>query len=233
MTAGIAHAAARTHSYRLPPARLALTPAGTGHGPLDGAWWPRCRELALELPALTDVLGPRWGPVTHVMVDRACWSHAPRTVLVPGHVVRVGRSGAKEKAHKLTLACGTVGRRDLVVIPPHTAPDTAGRLMADAADPRNFLTAATMLALADADAVGVGEATAESESGHRVAESLPEDRPAAPTNGRGVTAVFITVAVISAVVALGAVVIHRINGYLARLRVSGWTPRARDWCRSR
>ncbi|WP_346017530.1 DUF5994 family protein [Streptomyces sp. SID6137] len=45
------------HTYRMPPARLSLTPEA-GHGPLDGAWWPRCDALELELPALVGSLDP-------------------------------------------------------------------------------------------------------------------------------------------------------------------------------
>ncbi|MFI8454319.1 DUF5994 family protein [Kitasatospora sp. NPDC085464] len=33
-------------------ARLSLTPGGVRPGRLDGAWWPRSRDLLLELPAL-------------------------------------------------------------------------------------------------------------------------------------------------------------------------------------
>ncbi|MFD8308871.1 DUF5994 family protein, partial [Streptomyces sp. NPDC059690] len=44
-----------------PAARLALKRDGASRGILDGAWWPRSRDLLSELPALTDVLDPLWG----------------------------------------------------------------------------------------------------------------------------------------------------------------------------
>ncbi|MER5512950.1 DUF5994 family protein [Streptomyces sp. NPDC002766] len=40
----------------MPLPRLALA-SGVRHGPLDGAWWPRCGSLELELPSLVAALG--------------------------------------------------------------------------------------------------------------------------------------------------------------------------------
>ncbi|MFZ3558462.1 DUF5994 family protein [Streptomyces sp. BH055] len=49
-------------------ARVALeSPAGQGL--LDGAWWPRSRDLADQLPGLVGVLDPLWGRITRVAVN--------------------------------------------------------------------------------------------------------------------------------------------------------------------
>ncbi|MEU9796827.1 DUF5994 family protein [Streptomyces sparsogenes] len=40
----------------MPLPRLSLTP-GVSHGPLDGAWWPRCDAMEVELPALIGTQG--------------------------------------------------------------------------------------------------------------------------------------------------------------------------------
>jgi hypothetical protein len=36
---------------------------------LDGAWWPRSRDLHAELPALAAVLDPLWGRITRITVN--------------------------------------------------------------------------------------------------------------------------------------------------------------------
>ncbi|MFF8968966.1 DUF5994 family protein [Streptomyces sp. NPDC014995] len=135
-------------TYRMPLPRLTLSP-GAGHGPLDGAWWPRCDALELELPALVGSLDPGLGTVTRVTVDTAAWPDAPRTVLAPGHAIEVALTDVDVEAHAITLDCGTVGRRQLLVIPPGESVAAATWLLTVAADPRNALNAPHMLALAE------------------------------------------------------------------------------------
>lgn len=77
MTATILYTSAveeRTFS----PLRLALASTDTPGALLDGAWWPRSRDLAAELPALTAVLDPLWGRITHVTVTPTLWPVIPR-----------------------------------------------------------------------------------------------------------------------------------------------------------
>ncbi|MFE6282615.1 DUF5994 family protein [Streptomyces sp. NPDC057877] len=56
---------------------------------LDGAWWPRCRILAAESPALIPALTERLGPVTRIGLDRAAWDEMATRVTVDGRVVTV------------------------------------------------------------------------------------------------------------------------------------------------
>ncbi|MEU6098720.1 DUF5994 family protein [Streptomyces sp. NPDC047079] len=142
-------------TYRMPAPRLTLTP-GVSHGPLNGAWWPRCDMLELELPALVGSLDPGLGAVTRVTVDTAAWPDAPRTVTAPGHVIEVALSAVDAEAHAITLDCGTVGRWELLVVPPGESVAAATWLLTTAADPWNRLTAAHMLALAEAGFAGDG-----------------------------------------------------------------------------
>ncbi|WP_055489526.1 DUF5994 family protein [Streptomyces sp. TP-A0356] len=146
----------------MPLPRLALT-RDVSHGPLDGAWWPRCDALELELPALVGSLDPGFGTVTRVTVDTAAWPDAPRTVMTPDHVIEVVLTDVDTEAHAITLDCGTVGRWELLVIPPDEPGGAATRMLAAAADPGNPLTAPQMLALAETDLDR--EATWESEGG--------------------------------------------------------------------
>ncbi|MFF9085884.1 DUF5994 family protein [Streptomyces sp. NPDC014991] len=140
----------RAHTYRMPLPRLTLTP-DAGNGPLHGAWWPRCDALELELPALIDALGTGLGTVVGVTVDTAAWPGVPRTVPAPGHVIEVFLSAVDTEAHTITLDCGPLGRRDLLVVPPGEPAGAAGWLLTTAADPDNTLSAPHMLALAQAN----------------------------------------------------------------------------------
>ncbi|MEH6374568.1 DUF5994 family protein [Streptomyces sp. KLMMK] len=127
-----------------PPARLFLTP-GTAPGLLDGAWWPRSRDLSRELPALAERLDHSWGRVTRVTVNPAFWPVIPRKVPVTGHTVHVGWFANEQDPHKLLLFSCTADRLDLLVIPPETDPAAATRLMYAATTPGSLLTASRLM----------------------------------------------------------------------------------------
>ncbi|WP_037804474.1 DUF5994 family protein, partial [Streptomyces resistomycificus] len=63
MTATISHSPTAEADDRLSSTslRLSLAPVGPAPALLDGAWWPRSRDLRAELPSLTAVLDPLWG----------------------------------------------------------------------------------------------------------------------------------------------------------------------------
>ncbi|ANS70693.1 hypothetical protein SLINC_8469 [Streptomyces lincolnensis] len=117
-----------------PAARLALKSDGASHGLLDGAWWPRSRDLLSELPALTDVLDPLWGRITRIAVNPEHWPVIPHKVPVDGHVVKVGWFTSEIDPHKLLLLSYGTGRWDLLIIPPETGAESAARLMAAVSD---------------------------------------------------------------------------------------------------
>ncbi|MET9761319.1 DUF5994 family protein [Streptomyces sp. NPDC006372] len=158
----------------LPP-RLVLAPGETTPVLIDGAWWPRSRDLAAELPALIEILDPLWGRITRVTVNPTFWPVIPRKVPVQGHVVHVGWFEAEQDPHKLLLLSYTIGRWDLLVIPPETEPAIAARLMATATDPSRSLTATGLIheaerfRIAAEEAAGsdsLREAVWDSEGGH-------------------------------------------------------------------
>jgi hypothetical protein len=127
-------------------ARLSLAPTGSVPGLLDGAWWPRSRDLLREIPTLTDVLDACWGRITRVTVNPAHWPVIPRTVPVTGHTVHVGWFAEEQDANKVILLSYTVGRLDLLVIPPETEPAAAARLMAAVTVPGGNRTASGLMA---------------------------------------------------------------------------------------
>ncbi|MFK0179190.1 DUF5994 family protein [Streptomyces xanthochromogenes] len=166
-----------------PAVRVALKGGDGVRGLLDGAWWPYSRDLAVELPALIGVLDPLWGRVTRIAVNPRYWPVVPHKVAVRGHVVKVGWFKAEQDAHKLLLLSNTVGRWDLLVIPPGTPADSAARLMAAACDPAGpALTASALMAEEAARcAGGAGDGTAP-----RPASEEPEDET--PSTGGAIPA---------------------------------------------
>ncbi|MER7900104.1 DUF5994 family protein [Streptomyces sp. NPDC096046] len=147
-----------------PAARLALKTDGSSRGLLDGAWWPRSRDLAHELRALTDALDPLWGRITRVAVNPEHWPVIPQKVPVDGHTVKVGWFTPEIDPHKLLLLSYGTGRWDLLVVPPEAGAESAARLMAAASGRDGLPLTASALIAAD-------------EARHGVSAS---DRPSAP-----------------------------------------------------
>ncbi|MFD3663892.1 DUF5994 family protein [Streptomyces sp. NPDC058659] len=125
-------------------ARLSLTPKTTLTGLLDGAWWPRSRDLATELPPLVDTLEERYGRITRVTVNPTRWPVVPHKVPATGHTVHVGWF-TEQDPDKMILLSYAVGRCDLLVIPPETEPAAAARLMTAAATPGSVLPAGVLM----------------------------------------------------------------------------------------
>src|ERR671916_553338 len=64
--------------------------AGSGEQAFDGAWFPRSRDLAVELPELVAALDKRGLRIERFTYPLDAWSPAPRKVVVGGRVVRTG-----------------------------------------------------------------------------------------------------------------------------------------------
>ena len=150
-----------------PAARLALKTDGASRGLLDGAWWPRSRDLPSELPALTDVLDPLWGRITRIAVNPMYWPVIPRKVSVNGHVVKVGWFTPQIDPHKLLLLSYGTGRWDLLIIPPETGAESAARLMAAASAYDGPPMTASALIAADEARHGVRAADEPLDPGRR------------------------------------------------------------------
>ncbi|MET7976797.1 DUF5994 family protein [Streptomyces mirabilis] len=121
----------------------------TSRGLLDGAWWPRSRDLTHELSALADVLDPLSGRITRIAVNATYWPALPSRVPVNGHVVKVGWFTTELDPHKIMLLSHTTGCWNLLVIPPETNAPAAARLMAAASDSTRPPTTASALMAAE------------------------------------------------------------------------------------
>ncbi|MFS8096942.1 DUF5994 family protein [Lentzea alba] len=138
------------------PLRLRLRPKALTAGYVDGAWWPRSRDLAAELPALLAVLAVRLGEIPRVSYNLTEWESAPRQIAAEG--VRVRLSGFWSRpAHTVDVVAGDRRRLTLLVVPPDTEPSAAHHVMMRAAQRDNADTVEELLRMeSTVDAGGPG-----------------------------------------------------------------------------
>ncbi|MXM62206.1 hypothetical protein GR925_01765 [Streptomyces sp. HUCO-GS316] len=128
------------------PARLTLRPPTFPPGSVCGAWWPRSRDLMIELPILTDAFDARRGRLPAFAVRHGTWPEAPCDLPAAGHTVTAAWFASGFDPYTIRLYSHGVGRWDLLVVPPGTWVAVATRLMTAAADPTLRLTASALVA---------------------------------------------------------------------------------------
>lgn len=104
--------------------RLRLKPKAPATGHVDGAWWPRSRDLTTELAGLTEVLAVRLGQIEQVAYALSTWDTAPRRMELDGHRVRLEGFTFQDK-NIIHVTGASHGRISLLVVPPEMG-DTAG-----------------------------------------------------------------------------------------------------------
>lgn len=138
-----------SRSLQTRPSRLRLKPATPMTGFVDGGWWPRSRELAMELPALAIALAERLGPLRRVAFSMASWDDTPRRVQVGDCLVRL--EGFRTQDENTVYVMGADQTRISLLVVPATASDTAGaRALESAAYPDSTDRPATILAASGA-----------------------------------------------------------------------------------
>lgn len=108
--------------------RLETTP--DRQGILDGAWWPRSRDIVAELPSLITELVRHLGPITRVGLDASAWDVLPTRLTIDDRVVHIDSFAVGDDTVLITR-----GERDhfsLLVVPPQATPDAARAAMAKA-----------------------------------------------------------------------------------------------------
>lgn len=121
------------------PPRLMLKPeigpmvASSGH--VDGAWWPRSRDLAGELPVLAKALAAWVGRVERVSYNLTIWAAVVRQIRVDGAPVRL--AGYRLQDPDTVDVLGHTHRVTLLVVPPEASEAAGHQAMALAADPAN------------------------------------------------------------------------------------------------
>ncbi|EFL16135.1 DUF5994 family protein [Streptomyces sp. C] len=124
-------------------ALLRLQTTHSREGVLDGAWWPRSRDVATELPDLIRALTAHLGPLTRVGLDVDAWEEVPTRVVVDDKVVRLDTFPVGDDTVLVTR--GDNDHFSLLVVPPDTTPDAARDFMARAVRADNVTQAAEIL----------------------------------------------------------------------------------------
>jgi len=130
--------------------RLLLRPEHSPAAPLDGGWWPRSDDPAVELPGLIAALDERSGRITRVMVGTVGWNaDRPRRLYLGNpagsRVVKVGWF-VTMPAGLLTAISVSGQRADLVTVPSSTSEQAASAAMRQAAQAGNREHAPEILA---------------------------------------------------------------------------------------
>jgi hypothetical protein len=130
-------------------ARLTLKPGMPRTGAVDGAWWPRSRDLVAEVPALVSAFPATAGRVQRVGFGRSLWDAVPQRTRgwVDGR--RIGLDGFTAFAADVVwIATSITGSAPLflLVVPPDTAPDVAAGILRRAGSPENLEMPAELLA---------------------------------------------------------------------------------------
>ncbi|GHE73422.1 DUF5994 family protein [Streptomyces capitiformicae] len=112
-------------------------------GVLDGAWWPRSRDIAAELPALITALAEYLGPVTRVGLDAGAWEALPTRLVIDDRVVHIDSFPVGDDTVLITR--GEQDLFSLLVVPPHATPDAARAAMAEAVRAGNVTQAEQIL----------------------------------------------------------------------------------------
>lgn len=114
--------------------RLRLKPEAPGAGTVDGAWWPRSRDLTVEIPDLVALVAIRVGVVVRVVYDIKAWLPAPRRMMVAGRSVHL--DGYEYQPINTLYVSGVKRTRlTLLVVPPEADTRYADSTMHRAATP--------------------------------------------------------------------------------------------------
>ncbi|WP_410585793.1 DUF5994 family protein [Amycolatopsis sp. lyj-108] len=110
--------------------RVRIKPRNSESGRVDGAWWPRSRDLTVEVPELAASLDGRIGPVWRVAFPPSAWAVTVRELIWHGRLVKLEGIGS-QNVHIVHVTGGNMQRLTLLVIPPEADPAAAeGVLMA-------------------------------------------------------------------------------------------------------
>jgi len=128
---------------------LRLETTESREGVLDGAWWPRSRDIGAELPGLVSALNEYLGPITRVGLDTTAWEDLPTRLVIDDRVVRIDSYPVGDDTVLITR-----GDRDhfaLLVVPPQSTPEAARAAMAQTVRADNLADARQILIDTGAD----------------------------------------------------------------------------------
>jgi hypothetical protein len=113
----------------LSDARVRFRQPVSTDGFIDAGWWPRSRDLAVELPPLLDVLWTAGRDITRVSYNLDYWVPTPRRLTVDGRTVKL--SGYRMQNPMMITLVDSWGqeRIDILVVDPLTDRDVALRAL--------------------------------------------------------------------------------------------------------
>ena len=158
--------------------RLCLCPTPPGRPVLDGGWWPRSRDPAVELPKLIADLsaqGDRLGIVTRVALNLTAWDSAPPRIAIGDRIVPLGWLCALD-VDTIALITTRHDRLTLLVVPPEVAARSAAAALALAALEENSAPPSAILA---ASGISGSDPFAASLARHPSRSSVPSKTTAA------------------------------------------------------
>lgn len=103
--------------------------AGASDSAFDGAWWPRSRNLGVELPELVAALAKRGVRIERFTYSLRTWEAVPRKIVVDGRLVRTGGFRSMDPQVVCLTWAGGDKRADLLVVPPETDVVTGARTL--------------------------------------------------------------------------------------------------------
>jgi len=131
--------------------RLRRRDPSPSDGFVDGGWWPRSLDLSVELRPLLAELSRAGHDVARVTYDPAAWNPAPDVLAGPGRPVTLA-SCTRQAASSIGLTDVSGSKHtELVVIPPHTDPHVARRILALARLGGDLLRAVGMIERANGE----------------------------------------------------------------------------------
>ncbi|PXY23001.1 hypothetical protein BAY60_23735 [Prauserella muralis] len=127
------------------PLRLQLKAEAPTTGYVDGAWWPRSRDLGVELPGLLAKLTVRPGRIERVTYNSTSWEPAGRRLTFEGRAIRL--EGFRSQ-HPDTVTVTGQGRQrlTLLVIPPGARVEAAQHALTTASKRANVDSTEVLLA---------------------------------------------------------------------------------------
>jgi uncharacterized protein DUF5994 len=143
--------------------RLRRRDPSAADGFVDGGWWPRSLDLSVELPPLLAELSRAGHDVARVRYEPDAWNPAPDVLAGPGRPVTLEGSTRQATASVGLTDISGSKHTELVVVPPHTDPRVAQRILALAGLGGDLLRAVGMIERANGEAPQVTARTGPPE----------------------------------------------------------------------
>ncbi|MGP3983998.1 DUF5994 family protein [Streptomyces sp. KR80] len=122
---------------------LRLETTRTRGGILDGAWWPRSRDVGAQLPGLISALTRHLGHIARVGLDTSAWGEVPLHLIIDDRVVPIDSYPVGDDTVLITR--GDQDHFVLLVVPPEATPSAAREAMSRAVQVDNVRQAEQIL----------------------------------------------------------------------------------------